>query len=148
LFLTFAGPPSPHATLAHAQLLFNARRHFGQGGLKRVHHTLVPLFFEACRLCHAINAYEKAGAPTPNGAPRQVTTAKTLRFMSDTVTVIVKNFPEVTSHLLPSPLSLLFHAPPASLPPLSPAGAPAHSKARVKFMQHERIADENRLEEG
>ena len=44
------------------QMLVVARKHFGQGGPKRIKHTLVPLVFRAIMLARRIKAQEEAGA--------------------------------------------------------------------------------------
>ncbi|KAJ4453148.1 Vacuolar protein sorting 35 (Vps35) [Paratrimastix pyriformis] len=79
------------------RLFYNIRRHFGQGGFKRVRHTLVPLFFASMRLCHRVyrtEQQEAAGEAAPAAEPRQFGSIKILRFLLEIVNIIIKAFPE------------------------------------------------------
>lgn len=104
------------------RLYMVARRHFGQGGVHRIQHTLVPLIFAALRLARAVKAREgaiaahqaavaacgegdeaaaaAAAALLPaGGAELQYSTRKVFQFTHEVATAMATRYPELSLKL-------------------------------------------------
>ena len=77
---------SPESHVLH-QMYVVSRKHFGQGGPKRIKHTLVPLVFRAIMLARKIKGEEVAGA-----APA-VPSKKVLAFVVETIKGLASSEP-------------------------------------------------------
>ena len=67
-----------------------ARKHFGQGGVKRIPYTLVPLVFQSLKLTQTVQAREAEGVELATG-PRKV-----LQFVHEIVTALAANCPDIS----------------------------------------------------
>ena len=81
-------------TDATFKVLGCARKHFGQGGLQRIKHTLVPLVFRALDLSRKIRKVEAAGE-----AKLQYSSRKVFQFVHEIVTAMAGSFPALSLHL-------------------------------------------------
>ena len=81
-------------TDATFKVLGCARKHFGQGGLRRIKHTLVPLVFRALDLSRKIRNVEAAGE-----AKLQYSSRKVFQFVHEIVTAMAGSFPALSLHL-------------------------------------------------
>eukprot|EP00771_Trimastix_marina_P004117 gnl/Trimastix_PCT/854.p1 GENE.gnl/Trimastix_PCT/854~~gnl/Trimastix_PCT/854.p1 ORF type:complete len:824 (+),score=310.59 gnl/Trimastix_PCT/854:56-2527(+) len=73
------------------RLLFNIRRHFGQGGTRRIKHTLVPLFFKSLHLTQRIYTQsQEEDAPA-----RQIDLRKMMQFLTEIPAVLKPHYPEI-----------------------------------------------------
>jgi len=65
-----------------------ARKHFGQGGTRRIKHTLVPLVFRSLQLALSIKAIERKGDEEV-----QVTSKKMFGFALETIKGLASSEP-------------------------------------------------------
>jgi vacuolar protein sorting-associated protein 35 len=70
-----------------------SRRHFGQGGVKRIQFTLVPLVFAALKLVQQVTAVKAAGKEVVT-SPRAV-----LQFVNEIVAALATHCPDVSLKL-------------------------------------------------
>ena len=70
-----------------------ARKHFGQGGIKRIQYTLVPLVFGALRLAQTLYRVESSGKKG------KTSIRKILQFVHEIVTALASNFHQLAFRL-------------------------------------------------
>jgi vacuolar protein sorting-associated protein 35 len=71
----------------------SARTHFGQGGVKRIPYTLVPLVFQSLKLTQLVTAREAEGVELATSS------RKVLQFVHEIVTALAANCPDVSLKL-------------------------------------------------
>ena len=72
-----------------------ARRHFGQGGVKRIQYTLVPLIFGALRLAQVVRKLETSEEP-----PQLKNSCRRIfQFMHEIVTAMAASYPDLSLKL-------------------------------------------------
>lgn len=72
-----------------------ARRHFGQGGVKRIQFTLVPLVFGALRLSQKVRGLERQEEPPA----LKYSSKKIFQFLHEIVTAMAPSYPDLSLKL-------------------------------------------------
>jgi len=76
-------------------IYMTARRHFGQGGVKRIQYTLVPLIFGALRLAQVVRKMETSEEP-----PQLKNSCRRIfQFMHEIVTAMAASYPDLSLKL-------------------------------------------------
>lgn len=77
-------------------MLVNIRKHFGQGGVKRIQYTLVPLVFAALNLSQRVKALETSEEPPQ----LKFSSRKMFQFMHEIVSALASSgYPELALKL-------------------------------------------------
>jgi len=72
-----------------------ARKHFGQGGVKRIQYTLVPLVFGALRLVRLVKTEEQQAQADGAESKKQYSSRKVFQFLHEVVTAMAPPYPNL-----------------------------------------------------